>query len=194
MGTYTQRPISDITTGWSTLVGAATRWQAIDEVTNDVADYIQGTNAQVYECKLGPAAAPASNVGGSVVVWSIAGGGGAAEKLTVALYQGTTLIATPINGVNISRNNWFEYSGALTTTHLNAITDWTDLRLRMTVTGSGSDAVLVSQAYMVGGDAPGGGTGGRVKTSAGVSKSVKISTGVVKPVKAMTSTGLKTLP
>jgi hypothetical protein len=193
MGTYIQRPIADITPGWGTVVGAASRWQAIDEVTNDVADYIQGAGGQVYECLLGPAQAPASNTGGSVVVWAIAGGTGPAERITVAVYHGATLLATPISSATVGRTGWTQFSGSLSADNLNSITDWSNVRLRMTATGSESDAVLVSQAYMVGGDAPISGSSGRVKTSTGVLKPVKISTGVAKPVKVMTASGLKTL-
>lgn len=80
-----------------------------------------------------------------------------APSLKLELLQGTSVKATTTNGsVNTSSYTAYSY----TISDVSGISDWTDLRLRITmVSGSGmGDYMRVTQAYLETQDAGGGGS------------------------------------
>lgn len=141
------RPDSDITTtGWTT----APLFSKINETSADTtgASTIRNSNGVTTACEVGlsnPALTP--SVGTCTLnVYATASGSGAAEKMTVAVYQGTSLIATPINGVNVTRTTYNLYSGTLDG---SLISDYTNLRLRISMpTGGATEFITVSWAEL----------------------------------------------
>lgn len=139
------RPTSDITatsvTGTPTNT-AGSRYTNVDESTLSTTDFIYGTNntAAVYEGKLNTLSAPAS--GACVFRYSLAktnagvvDGGGSTVTVTMDLVQGTTIIASS-SAITVT-GTWTSGSVTLTQGQVDAITDWTDLRIRMTTSTSG---------------------------------------------------------
>lgn len=130
------RPSSDITTGWTT----TPLWSKIDEDPASDTDYITGTGAsKTAECKLSAVSDPLSSSSHTWRTRLRATGSSSGEKVTLSLYQGSTLIATLINGSTIARGSFADWSGTLTAAQADAITNYSDLRFRW-VTGSGNGA------------------------------------------------------
>lgn len=115
----------------------------IDEATASDADFAYGANntAAVLEVGLTNVTDPAVSTGHIVryrVAKTNAGtldGGGNAVTMTVALYQGATLIAA--DTVRTLDGTWTTYEWTLSGAQADAITDYTDLRLRFTTSASG---------------------------------------------------------
>ena len=121
------RPDSDISaTNWT---GSYT---AIDEVTPSDTDYITGSQAAngTWEGGLSDVNTPATT---SVTVrYRVRKepSGGFQRGVTVALYQGTTLIGS--HSTSDLTDTWSQYSGTI---DASSVTDWTALRVRLTSTG-----------------------------------------------------------
>lgn len=115
-------PTSDISSGAWTPSTGATLYGVLDEPIADDADYIYTGTASTSEVKFSPAADP--RVSDAHVVRYRAKGGG---TLTTHLVQGTTVIATDVQTLTGTLQTFsFTLSGA----EADAITDYSDLRLR----------------------------------------------------------------
>jgi hypothetical protein len=133
------RPASDIT---STNVASGT-YADIDEETPSDADYLYGTNntAVTYETKLSSVTDPSSNTG-HTISYRIAktkvgtvDAAGSVTTVTAYLYQGSTLIATDDTK---TLGDWTTISDfTLSSAEADAITDYTDLRIRFYSPASG---------------------------------------------------------
>lgn len=134
--TQTVRPASDVTvTDVTDQAGSTTAiYQAIDEVTLNLADYAKFVQGGVYETKLAAAAAPPSGPVTVDYVLGLADGAGT-STWTVKLMQGTTEIASWTDIVTADNT---PVSHALTAEQFSAITDWGDLRIRWTLTTVGA--------------------------------------------------------
>jgi hypothetical protein len=117
----------------------------IDEATASDADYWWGDDnaADVLEVSLGNVTDPGVSTGHIVRVRlaKVDGGvypgtGGTTPTQTVELFQGTTLIATAVSAVN-APDAWTQTDYTLSAAEADAITDYTDLRVRVTNTASG---------------------------------------------------------
>ena len=138
------RPVSDVTTDWTT----TPLWSKLDETSPDDGDFITGTgNAQTFEVKLSAVTDPAIGTGHVARIKAQATGGQAAEKLnTWGLYQGATPIVT--SNQTIARGSFNEYSISLSEAQADAITDYSDLRIRgLTAQGAG-ETIDVSWAEL----------------------------------------------
>jgi hypothetical protein len=153
------RPSVDVTlNAWTTQSGATTNlWSAIDEVDASETDYVSqaspGSNNNLYEVRLAAVTTPLIKRYHAVRYrYRKSQALGNVRNLTVGLYQGTTLIAANAvhNDITVA---WTEGAFLLTVAQANAITDYTNLRLRFTPSGvtSGSTArrmVQVSWAQL----------------------------------------------
>ncbi|HEY0751896.1 MAG TPA: hypothetical protein VGD26_12115 [Chitinophagaceae bacterium] len=137
----------------------------IDEITASDVDFAYGANntAAVLEVSLGNITDPVSSTGHTFryrIARTNAGvvdAGGNAVTVTAALYQGTTLIATDV--AKTATGTWTQYAYTLAGAEADAITDYTDLRLRFTTSASGGGPSLrrgaaVSWAELESPDAP----------------------------------------
>lgn len=152
------RPYADVALGGWTVTGAATAWDALDEVTaDDNSSYITapyptpiGTISAECEVLLQPVTDPQRSDAHALVIRVSSSFN---MRVRARLYQGgTTLIATvlvPTGGT------WTTTTYTLTSAEADAITDYTDLRLRFAndnTTGTLASASTVTQAYL---DVPG---------------------------------------
>jgi hypothetical protein len=140
------RPSSDITTtNWTRSSGTDEYWTYIDEDTADDADYVQTQNTNSgLEVKLSAVDDPASSTGHIIRVRNWMVGSAAGEARTILLLQGGTTIATLITGT-LARTVGTQNNITLTGAQADAITDYSDLRLRFTATTLGS-----GETYRVG--------------------------------------------
>lgn len=120
------RPDADVSTGtWTT----TPLWSKIDEVSADDTDFIQSsTNADACEVSLTNVTDPVSS-SSHILRWRRRASG--APSCTVALYQSTTLIAS-FTDTGISAG-FADQSYTLSGSEADAITDYTDLRIRFTL-------------------------------------------------------------
>lgn len=141
------RPNTDISkTGWTGVSDNTNLYNNIDESSASEADYNYSTHNAIrtYECKLSGVSDPSSG-SGHVVSYRIAasdssgsipGSGDSGNSLDVAIsvYQGTTLIATTTITVPEDPET---QTLTLSSGEANAITDYSDLRIRFVTTASG---------------------------------------------------------
>jgi len=135
------RPASDITVGsW----GSTPLWPKLDEASPDDGDLISTTAAATTgEVKLSAVNDPNSSAGHVVRLRARATGSGAAERLnTWGLYQGTTAIVT-LNS-SITRGSFNNYTISLTAVQADAITDYSDLRVRFTAAQTAGETLEIS--------------------------------------------------
>ena len=170
------RPDSNITQ-----TGFTNGFSAIDESVASDADFAYGANggANTLEVGLSNVTDPASSTG-HIVRYRLAkvnngalNNTGNAVTVDVGLYQGATLIHAA-TGISVS-STWTAGSFTLSAAEANAITDYTDLRIRVTDSSNGGSpsgrrAGAISWAELEVPDAPAGvpGTGsqGTLLTSA----------------------------
>lgn len=149
------RPISDVSnTGFTNNASGSTNlWQAIDESVADDTDFLQhSAGSTTYECLLGAVTDPVSSTGHDIVVRMK--GSGTAFNTTVELFQGTTIITT--RSGTVPAGTFTNYTFTLTAAQADAITDYSNLRIRLT--GSNTVATqYVAQAYLTVPDAPAAG-------------------------------------
>lgn len=144
-------PISDVTatniTGMSNnTVGQ--RYQNVDETVVDDADYIYSANGTVgvFEVLL-PSMTDPVNRTGFIVNYRHANmnagvlSGTAFATVTCDLYQGGTLIASE---TRTSSAAWLTSNFALTNLQTNAITDFSNLRIRITTSNTSSRGIGIS--------------------------------------------------
>ena len=150
------RPDSDITTtNWTRSSGSSDFYTYIDEVTADNGDYVQTqTTGSGLEVKLSAVTDPVSSSSHIIRVRNWMVGGAAGEQRTILLLQGGTTIATLITGT-LARTVGTQNNITLTGAQADAITDYSDLRLRFTATTLGSgETYRVGWAEMEVPDAP----------------------------------------
>jgi hypothetical protein len=143
------RPDGTVAPGGSwTAVGAATLHEAVDEVTaNDDTDYMNATVNTTDELTLAAVTDPAVGTGHVIRYRMVTFGGGAKERVTVQLYQGTTLIAE--TNANQSRDAYTTFTYNLLTPEADAITDYGDLRFRVVSSSvDGGESVRVTWAEL----------------------------------------------
>jgi hypothetical protein len=141
------RPNTDISkTGWTGVSDNTNLYSNIDESSASEADYNYSTHNAIrtYECKLSGVSDPSSGSGhvvsyriaASDSIGSIPGSGDSGNSLDVAIsvYQGTTLIATTTITVPEDPET---QTLTLSSGEANAITDYSDLRIRFVTTASG---------------------------------------------------------
>ena len=111
----------------------------LDESSPSDADYWFGDNNTVAEIEVGLSDISAPDAGTCTVRWRIAktnagtvDGSGNALTMTARLLQGTTQIAT--SAAETPTGTWTSYSFTFDPT---SVSDWTDLRVEVTTTGSG---------------------------------------------------------
>lgn len=134
------RPISDITT---TGVGGGT-FASIDETTASDSDFVwtDDNTAAVYEVLLTTLTDPLTGSGHTLRYRVSKADGGVPNNnsgnevlLTVELFQGATQIQQI--EASLALGLWADRSLAFTPAFIDAITDYSDLRLRFTCTNSG---------------------------------------------------------
>ena len=133
-------PDGDVSAGvW----GPLPLWSALDD-GSDV-DFITATNAGTGDVALADLGDPATSAGHVLRYRARASGaGGAAERMRAELFQGGTLVAGA-GSIVVSRGVFSTWSYTLTIAEADAITDYTDLRVRLVVeTLGGGEAVDVS--------------------------------------------------
>lgn len=149
-------PVSDISnTGWTPSSGSVL-WDCIDQYYYGTGGepYIRSTGPQTCEVKLSSTIDPVVHTGHVFRLSARATGSGSAEKLTASLYQGSTLIATIFSGQSISRSsNVFNgvptnTGTTLSTAQASAITDYTDLRVRLTSAAGTGETLDIVEAYL----------------------------------------------
>jgi hypothetical protein len=132
------RPDSTVATGGWTVTGAPTRHEAVDEVTpDDVTTTVNcaNTNTGTLELGLSNVVDPGVNFG-HVIRWRTGDASGFSyPSYAIALYQGSTLIKQGPQQ-NAVEADWTTYEILLSEAEAAAITDYTDLRVRIAPPGS----------------------------------------------------------
>ncbi len=147
------RPDSDISAGSWTPEGSTaetTLWESLDEVTaNDGVDYIQADDN--FTCEVGidnSITDPGGNTGYFLRFRLQGNGGGAPERCSIALFEGATQRA--VSGVFANRAAWADASYELTTGEADAITAFTDLRIKIiasNLVNLAGETMWVTQAF-----------------------------------------------
>ncbi|KKT30749.1 MAG: hypothetical protein UW18_C0011G0010 [Microgenomates group bacterium GW2011_GWF1_44_10] len=136
------RPDGDVTTTGV----AGGNYASIDEITPSDADFIYGAEATAvtYECSLTNITDPVSDTGISFTyrVAKLNGtttdGAGNAVYVTTYLYEGATLRASDTQ--KTLTDTWTDYTYNCTTAECDALSDFTDLRLRFVSPSSAGNA------------------------------------------------------
>ena len=124
------RPIADITVGSWTPSTGSTLYGVLDETSPDDNDYASIAGNGTMEVKFGTALDPGVSYG-HTVRYRLQGDG--VKSFTVRLMQGATIISTDPTVRTPPNGSWNTYSWTLTSTEADAITDYSDLRLRVVV-------------------------------------------------------------
>ncbi|TWT49012.1 hypothetical protein KOR42_39280 [Thalassoglobus neptunius] len=153
--TQTARPTSDITVNdWTRQDGAGfSLYTTIDEVTPSDSDYVQSSDSVNDHCEFALDALDDPMVASGHVLrcrYKKSSSGGNSRDLRFALYQGATQIASRTD-IAIS-DAWTTELLTLSAGEANAITDYSDLRVRLeafgTVAGGSSRRVNVSAVWL----------------------------------------------
>lgn len=132
------RPSSDVTTASWTPSTGATLWGVIDESTASDTDFIEGSGTTNDTCEVGLSAVTDPQVNTNHIVryrYRKNASAGNSRDIRVELYQGGTLIAAGSTHTPTTAT-WTAGTFTLTGTQADAITDYSDLRLRITQSGS----------------------------------------------------------
>lgn len=156
------RPDSDISTGgWEPQGSTAetTLWESLDEVSaNDGTDYIEALNGENITCEVGldnSITDPGGNTGYFLRCRMQGKGSGGPERVSIALFEGATQRA--ISGNFANRDSWADKFYELTTGEADAITAFTDLRIKLTSSNLGAtEDMWITQAFFEVPDAGGG--------------------------------------
>lgn len=151
-------PNSDVSiaTWTDEAAGTTNIYQSIDESTASDTDYISGNNNTNDTCEIGLSTItdPAQSTGHVISYrYRKDSAGGNARDLQVHLYQGATLIGSGTAHTGIS-DTWTDGTFTLSAGEADTITDYSDLRLRFTASGTTGGAggnrrsVQVSWAQM----------------------------------------------
>ena len=134
------RPDSDISAGlWEPVGGPASLFDAVNEtVANDSTDYIEALDGENTTCELGLTSLtdPAVSTGHIMRTRLQGTGAGGPERLMMQLFQGVTQIAASAN--LSSRGAWGDGTYTLTAGEADAITDYTDLRVKLVSSSLGA--------------------------------------------------------
>ncbi len=147
------RPDSDVSTGgWEPQGSTAetTLWESLDEVTaNDDTDYIEALDGENITCEVGldnSITDPGGNTGYFLRCRMQGNGSGGPERVSIALFEGAIQRAISANFVN--RASWADKFYELTTGEADAITAFTDLRIKITSSSLGAtEDMWVTQAF-----------------------------------------------
>lgn len=124
------RPSADITVGsWAPSTGTSL-FAVLDESSPDDGDYVSITGIGTFEIQLTVGVDPTASYG-HTVRYRIQGDG--AKTFTVRLIQGTTIISTDPTVRVPPAGSWTTYEWTLTAGEANAISNYADLRGRVTV-------------------------------------------------------------
>lgn len=124
------RPSADITVGsWAPSTGTSL-FAVLDESSPDDGDYVSITGTGTFEIQLTVGVDPTASYG-HTVRYRIQGDG--AKTFTVRLIQGTTIISTDPTVRVPPAGSWTTYEWTLTAGEANAISNYADLRGRVTV-------------------------------------------------------------
>ena len=157
------RPDSDISTGgWEPQGSTAetTLWESLDEVTaNDGVDYIEALDGENITCEVGLDSSisdPGGNTSYFLRCKMQGTGSGGPERVQIALFEGATQRA--ISGNFSNRASWADKFYELTTGEADAITAFTDLRLKIISSSLGAtEDMWVTQAFFEVPNVPPGG-------------------------------------
>lgn len=156
----TALPIGTVSCSWA-ISGEATAQAALDDpigspddLTTHINEVTQGDTCRVNVASIDD---PENNVNHVIRFRATATGSGAAEKMSVQLFEGATERATS-STISITRTSWNNYSYTLSSTEADSITAYTDLRLQVTAATLGSETLRVTQIYLETDDAPSGTT------------------------------------
>ncbi len=146
------RPDSDISAGSWTLEGSTaegTIWESLDEVSaNDGVDYIESVGGD-HTCEVGIDSSitdPGGNTNYFLRARIRGEGSGGPERCLIALFEGATQRA--ISGNLASRAAWALLSYQLTTGEADAITAFTDLRIKLISDNlGGGETMWVTQVF-----------------------------------------------
>lgn len=132
------RPSSDVSnSGWAT----APLWSKVDEVVADDADLISASsNGNVCELGMGSVTDPNGNTGHTITIRRRSAAG---HSCTIDLVQGTTVIASFTD--TTAGATFADITYTLSASEADAITNYADLRLRLTLGASVN--YRVSQAF-----------------------------------------------
>lgn len=134
------RPSSDVTTfGWSSTPLYS---KVNEEITDDDVTVIGNVPGVTNACELGlsaPATTPTSGTATFRVRAKVSVGAGTTEQITCAIYNGSTLVATPVNGQVVSRTVWTTFEGTIDVT---TIPSFSDLRVRISAPNVGGTEVV----------------------------------------------------
>jgi hypothetical protein len=131
-------PSTDITTtGWTATGGTGTLASAIDEFPADDADLITSPgnpSSSVAECKF-PSFTDPSFSTGHRLDYRVRVRNAGSYTVVVGVYQGTTLIASTSHTSGLT-SSFQDFTLTLSGAEADAITDYTDLRVRVTATAA----------------------------------------------------------
>ena len=159
------RPDSDVSDGsFLNASGNNTNlYQSIDESSASDSDYVISTDSSYAADNMTVGLSNVTdpeNAANHVVRYRATGSGGmggSVPSLTVALLEGSTQRASSTN--SSVATSFTDYNFSLSTSEANAISDYTDLRLKFTRAAAGSGpSITISQAYFECDDASGGGS------------------------------------
>ena len=147
------RPNTDVSAGgWEPQGSSAqtTMFESLDEVTaNDGVDYIEALDGENITGEVtldGSITDPGGNTGYFLRCRMQGNGTGGPERVQIALFEGATQRA--ISGNFTNRGSWADKFYELTTGEADAITAFTDLRLKIISSNlAGSDDMWVTQAF-----------------------------------------------
>jgi hypothetical protein len=145
-------PSGTVSNNWDTLTGAATAHEALDDpvASPDDGTTMIETNTQGDVCEVNIATVTDPTVGtGHIIHWRANGtGSGAPERITVDLVETSTIRASSPSTAIVD-STWTDFSYTLTVAEANSITDYTDLRIRMTATVlGGGETLQVTRCYL----------------------------------------------
>lgn len=132
-------PVADVTTtGWTTTPGGSV-WSCIDEASPSDLDYVTSPANpvnSVLEFKFGPLSVP-SLLTGEVGRVRLRANNATSASAKIEIYCGATLIAVLAAAQTITPGAGFvTFPYSLTSTQASNITDYTDIRMRLTVNAS----------------------------------------------------------
>jgi hypothetical protein len=140
------RPSADTTVGsWTANGGPSNLYECLDEVTASDTDYIDGGSSSTENrIELATVTDPVSSAGHVLRVRWQAYGSGGPERISLDLYEGTTLIVAAFDNYAPGRA-WADDSYTLSAGEANSISDYSDLNVRFTVDAAdGSEGIQVS--------------------------------------------------
>ena len=139
------QPESDITMDF-TLSSGSNGWELVDGETAEDTGIITGNaSAEVAECRVTSLTDPEVGTAHTIRVrHQSVGGGGAPERLDFELIENTTQRAL-INNQAANRGSFVTTSYTLSAAEADAISDYTNLRLRVTIGAlAGGEAIDIS--------------------------------------------------